>query len=203
MSFSYNDVCIKQHINRSYRNETILLNTATNSSNERPCNTNVSESNCLVNLNNELSFYVHLLVAIFYATATLTFFLKMISLFNFKYWLMHRLLFKTKVNEDTLCKDYDDSRSRLFRRHLESKIAENERFWAENFLDLNLYGDNKQPQQQQQPQPDNNRYLNLEMENFLNEDERKAIEMIDNVLARPVETNTNTNTFKAKKNNKN
>jgi hypothetical protein len=66
-----------------------------------------------------------------------------------------------------------------------------------------LYGDNKQPQQQQQPQPDNNRYLNLEMENFLNEDERKAIEMIDNVLARPVETNTNTNTFKAKKNNKN
>lgn len=115
---------------------------------------------------------------------------------------MHRLLFKTKVNEDTLCKDYDDSRSRLFRRHLESKIAENERFWAENFLDLNLYGDNKQPQQQQQQsEPDNNRYLNLEMENFLNEDERKAIEMIDNVLARPVETNTNT--FKAKKNNKN
>ena len=127
----------------------------------------------------------------------------MLSLFNFKYWLMHRLLFKTKVNEDTLCKDYDDSRSRLFRRHLESKIAENERFWAENFLDLNLYGDNKQPQQQQQSEPDNNRYLNLEMENFLNEDERKAIEMIDNVLARPVETNTNTNTFKAKKNNKN
>lgn len=195
-------------------NETIVLNT---NSNVKECNTEVKELDCLVNFNSQMDFYIKLLAVVFYTTATLNLFLKIISLFNFKYWLMHRLLFKTKKSEDDLYRQYNESKSRLFRRQLESRIAENEKYWAENFLDIDLYGagggdvGNEKPPPlplSNPPNAESNRYLNLEMENFLGDEERKAIEMIDDALQKPTaSTNqhletTNINTFKTKKPNK-
>lgn len=177
----------------------------TNSSEPQTCNIEELTSDCTVNMNYRLNLYVKLFIAVFYTTATVNLFLKIISLFNFKYWLIHRLLFKPKSNEDDLCRQYDDSKSRLFRRHLESRIAENEKYWAENFLDLNLYNNSRAVLAAAPNQSAEAKYLNMETDNFLNEDEQKAIEMIDDALKRtpnsPVEANTNT--FKAKKSNKN
>lgn len=175
------------------------------------CNETLASSDCLNALNSQLGFYVQLLMAIFYSTATVNLFLKIISLFNFKYWLMHRLVFKTKSKEDELYSQYNDSKSRLFRRRLESQIAENEKYWVENFqMDLNLRnekqlsdGDLKMSGGDQTAAVEN-RYLNVEAEHFLDEDEKLAIEMIDDAINKPSlnqqENEKNKyNTFKAKK----
>lgn len=155
------------------------------------CNLDLASSDCVNGLNKQLDFYAHLLIIIFYTTATVNFFMKLISLFNFKYWLMHRVIFKSKSREDELCSQYNDSKSRLFRRQLESQIAENEKYWAENFLDLNLRSSDENNNNNNKPTggktlaADENRYLNVEMEYFLDEEEKRAIEMIDDAIKKP------------------
>jgi hypothetical protein len=204
-------------------------------SNNGTCQTSTAGNNCVTSLEDGLRHYLRLIISVLYATATLNLFLKLISLFNFKYWLVHCLLYKFKANEDQLCKEYDECRANMFRKKLEYKMEQSEEYWAENFLNINklnssskegdgfgtqesvssggggsdsndydnnlLVKANEATKTLPVMDESNSRYLNYEMENFLNEEERRAIELIDEAtnghLSKSSSFANKTNTFKA------